>query len=180
MKTLSKEKIIELVEWAMVIFVALNLSAYGFGKVVQFGELADSKTLLSELKPMQLMWAFYGHSKAYAIIIGIFEVCGSFLLLFPRSRIIGGFLLTGILTNIILQDYFYEVHVGAFISALFYQILIIIILLLNKETIITGLKSLQVRKVFAFEGNKLISVLTIVVLIIVIYFTNTLLIKLFK
>lgn len=180
MKTLSKEKILELVEWSMVIFVSLNLSAYGFGKVVQFGEPADSKTLLSELKPMQLMWAFYGHSKAYAIIIGIFEVGGSLLLFFPRSRIMGGFLLTGILTNIILQDYFYEVHVGAFISALFYQLLIVNILILNKEIIINGLKSLQVRKVFAFENNKLVSVLIIVILIIIIYFTNTLLIKLFK
>ena len=179
MKTLKKVKFLELLEWAMVIFVAIHLSVYGFGKVVQFGGLTDSKTIISELKPMQLMWAFYGHSKTYAIILGAFEVFGSLLFILPKTRIVGGFLLSGILINIILQDYFYEVHIGALISAIFYQFLIGIVLFLNKKTIIDGLKSLVLKKSFAFEGNKLISVLMIIILVVIIYFLNNLLIKLF-
>ena len=179
MKTLTKDKLLELLEWAMVIFVAIHLSVYGFGKIVQFGELTDSKTTLSELKPMQLMWAFYGHSKTYAIILGAFEVFGSLLFVLPKTRILGGFLLSGILINIILQDYFYEVHIGALICAIFYQFLIGIVLFLNKKTIIDGIKSLVVQKSFAFEGNKLISVLLILILLVLIYFFNNLLIKLF-
>lgn len=179
MKPLTKEKLIELLEWAMVIFVALNLFAYGLGKVVQFGELTDSKTTLSQLKPMQLMWAFYGHSKTYAIILGVFEVFGSLLFLLPKTRILGGFLLSGILINVILQDYFYEVHIGALISAIFYQLLICFVLFLNRKTIIDGIKSLVVKKPLAFEGNKLISVLMIFILLIIIYCLNNLLIKLF-
>lgn len=179
MKTLTKEKFIELLEWAMVIFVAIHLSVYGFGKVVQFGELTDSKTLLSELKPMQLMWAFYGHSKTYAIILGAFEVFGSLLFILPKTRILGGFLLSGILINIILQDYFYEVHIGALICAIFYQFLICIVLFLNKKTIVDGVKSLVVQKSSALEGHKFISVLLIIILLIIIYFSNNLLIKLF-
>ena len=179
MKTLKKEKFLELLEWAMVIFVAIHLSVYGFGKVVQFGELTDSQVTLSELKPMELMWVFYGHSKTYAIILGVFEVFGSLLFVLPKTRILGGFLLSGILINIILQDYFYEVHIGALISAIFYQLLIIIVLLLNRKTIIDGIKSLVVQKPLAFEGNKLISILMIIILLIIIYFSNNFLIKLF-
>lgn len=179
MKTLTKEKLLEILEWAMVIFVALNLCAYGFGKVMQFGELTDSKTTLSELKPMQLMWAFYAYSKNYAIILGVFEVLGSLLFILPKTRILGGFLLSGILINIILQDYFYEVHIGALISAIFYQLLICIVLFLNKKTIIDGIKSLVVQKTLTFEGNKLISILLIIIFLIIIYFSNNFLIKLF-
>lgn len=179
MKTLTKEKLLELLEWGMVIFVALNLCAYGLGKVVQFGELTDSQISLSELKPMQLMWAFYGHSKTYVIILGVFEILGSLLFILPKTRILGGFLLSGILINVILQDYFYEVHIGALISAIFYQLLIVIVLLLNRKTIINGVKSLAVQKTLAFEGNKLLSVLLILILLIIIFFSNKLLINLF-
>ena len=179
MKTITKEKFLELLEWAMVIFVALNMSAYGFGKLAQFGTLTDSQKTLAELKPMQLMWAFYGHSKSYAIILGAFEVLGSLLFILPKTRILGGFLLSGILINIILQDYFYEVLFGALIAAMFYQFLICIVLFLNRKTIINGVKSLVVQKPFAFEGNKLISVFLIFILLIIIYFSNNLLIKLF-
>lgn len=179
MKTLTKEKILELLEWAMVIFVAINLCAYGFGKVVQFGELTGSKTILSELKPMQLMWAFYGHSKTYAIILGVFEVLGSLLFILPKTRILGGFLLSGILLNVILQDYFFEVHIGALISAIIYQFLICIVLYLNKKTIIDGMKLLVVQKSLTVEGNQLISILLIIIFLIIIYFSNNFLIKLF-
>lgn len=179
MKTLTKENLLELLEWSMVIFVALNLSAYGFGKVLQFGELTDSKTIISELKPMQLMWAFYGYSKTYAIILGMFEVLGSVLFILPKTRILGGFLLSGILINVILQDYFYEVHIGALISAIFYQLLICVVLFLNRKTLIDGIKSLAVQKPLIFEGNKLLFVLLVIILLIIIYFSNNLLIKLF-
>ena len=179
MKTLTKEKLLEILEWSMVIFVALNLCAYGFGKVVQFGELTDSKTIISELKPMQLMWAFYGHSKTYAIVLGVFEVLGSVLFILPKTRILGGFLLSGILINVILQDYFYEVHIGALISAIFYQLLICIVLFLNKKNIIDGIKSFVVQKPLAFEGNKLLSILLILIILIIIYFSNNFVIKLF-
>jgi hypothetical protein len=179
MKTITKEKFLELLEWAMVIFVAIHLSVYGFGKVVQFGELTDSQITLSQLKPMQLMWAFYGYSKTYSIVLGAFEVLGSLLFILPKTQILGGFLLSGILINIILQDYFYEVHIGALICAIFYQFLICIVLFLNKKTIIDGIKSLVVQKSLAFEGNKLISVLLIFILLIIIYFSKNLLIKLF-
>lgn len=179
MKIVTKEKFLELLEWAMVLFVALYLAGYGFGKLVQFAALTDSKLLFSELKPMQLMWAFYGHSKTYVIILGAFEVLGSLLFILPKTRILGGFLLSGILINIILQDYFYEVYIGALISAIFYQLLIIIVLFLNRKPLIIGLKSLKVHKTLAFEGNKLIAIFLVIIFLIIIYFLNNLLIKLF-
>lgn len=154
MKTITKEKFLKLLEWAMVIFVALKMSTYGLGKVVQFVTLSDSQITLAELKPMQLMWAFYGHSRTYAIILGAFEVLGSLLFILPKTRILGGFLLSGILINIILQDYFYEVHIRALICAIFYQFLICIVLFLNKKNDYRRVKIISCPKIIDFPRQQ--------------------------
>ena len=53
------------------------------------------------------LWAFYGYTKVYPIIMGIFEITGALLLLFRQTRFIGGLMITSILLNVILQDIFY-------------------------------------------------------------------------
>ncbi len=80
------------------------------------------------------MWNFYSFTKGYPIIIGIFEVIGAITLLFRRTRIFGCLLLTTILVNIILQDYFYEIV--ALNSSIFYQVLIFVILIIDRERVI--------------------------------------------
>lgn len=79
---------------------------YGFGKLFQFEGAAEIDKTVSELNGMQLMWAFYGYSKSFAITLGIFEVIGGLLILIKRTRIIGCLFTSTILINVILQDIF--------------------------------------------------------------------------
>ena len=67
---------------------------------------------------------------------------GGFLILIKRTRIIGYLLTSTILVNVIFQDIYFGVHLGALKAAILYQLLILIILLLNKEKLITSIKTL--------------------------------------
>lgn len=91
---------------------------------------------------MQLMLAFYGYSKAFAITLGFFEITGALLILIKKTRIIGCLFTSTILVNVILQDIYFGVHFGALLAAIIYQIILLIILWLNRVKLSTGIKIL--------------------------------------
>lgn len=135
MKFDKKEKI-EIIENAFSYIVVMAMFAYGIGKIVQFEGAIDINKKVSELTGMQLMWAFYGYSKPFVLTLGGFEIIGGILMLLKRTRILGCLFVTTILVNIILQDIFYDVNVGALQAAIIYQILIFSILWFNKEKLL--------------------------------------------
>lgn len=135
MNFIQKHKI-EILENAFSYVVVLAMFAYGFGKLVQFNGAADIDMKVSEMTGMQLMWAFYGYSKPFVLTLGFLEIAGGILMFFKRTRLIGCFFLSTILINIILQDIFYGVNVGALRAAILYQILIVAILYINRIKII--------------------------------------------
>ncbi|MFN2430404.1 MAG: hypothetical protein ABR574_10330 [Cryomorphaceae bacterium] len=116
---------------------------YGGSKIIQFDGAAEIDKAVSELTPMELMWAFYGYSKYFALTIGLFEIIGGTLIFIKKTRIIGCLFTSGILVNIILQDIYFEIPIGALKAAILYQILIFIILWLNKGKLIKGVKALM-------------------------------------
>ncbi len=89
---------------------------------------------------MELMWAFYGYSKPFCILIGGLEIIGGLLLLYTATRLLGAILLSCVLINVILQDIFYHVNQGALIAAIFYQALTFIILLFSKRQILATIQ----------------------------------------
>jgi len=56
---------------------------------------------------------------------------------------------------VIFQDIYFGVHLGALKAAIFYQILILIILCLNKEKLIRGMKVLLESNKFEQSKTKL-------------------------
>src|SRR5690606_27977531 len=108
---LNKKDKIEIFENAISWVVVLAMLVYGGAKLVQFDGAAQIEKTVSELTGMELMWAFYGYSKAFAMTIGVFEIIGAILILIKRTRIIGCLFTSTILVNIILQDIFFEVLV---------------------------------------------------------------------
>lgn len=160
----AKENIIEV---ALSGFVTISMFAYGFGKFTQFPDTNIITQKVSDLSGMQLMWAFYGYSKPFALIIGFLEVFGGILLLIKRTRVFGCLLLTTVLVNIILQDFFYSVNLGALKAAICYQFALIIILYLNKEKVGRLLKELFFQEDFPKEtiNKKIIKLLAIIGLI---------------
>jgi len=139
---LSKQDKLDIFETAMTWIVVLGMLVYGVAKIVQFnnGTIPDVK--VSELTGMQLMWTFYGYSKPFVYILGAFEIVGGLLLLIKKTRLIGCIFTSTILINIILQDIFYGVHLGALKAALIYQLILIVILWLHKDKIMATVKIL--------------------------------------
>ena len=138
---LNKTKnIFRIIEIASVLVVSISMIMYGVGKIVQFPMTTDITKKVSDLTGQELMWAFYGYSKSFPIILGILEIIGGILLLFSKTRLLATILLTTIIVNVILQDIIYNVNDGALIDAIIYQILIIFILIINKKRVLLILK----------------------------------------
>ena len=128
-----QSKVLYIIYWAAIFTVSISMFVYGIVKPAQFTDMDNIiNNHLSE--GHRLMWNFYSYTKTYPIIIGVFEVIGAITLLFRRTRIFACLLLTTILVNIILQDYFYEI--SALNSSIFYQILIFIILLIDRKKVV--------------------------------------------
>ena len=157
----NKEDKIEIIENAISWIVVLALFIYGGGKLIQFDGAADIDKTVSELTGMELMWAFYGYSKSFAMTLGILEMIGGILILIKKTRIIGCVFTSSILVNIILQDIYFGVHLGALKAAVLYQILILIILWLNKEKLIGSIKVLLEYKKIEQSKMKLFTKLLI-------------------
>lgn len=134
---LSKQDYFYIAEMAFVFSVSLSMLLYGIGKPWQFSNPTITQKPVSALTGMELMWAFYGYTKVYPIIMGIFEITGALLLLFRPTRLIGALIITSILMNVILQDIFYGVNVGALNAAIVYQISVLIIFWLNRKPIVS-------------------------------------------
>lgn len=134
MDVLKNHKI-KILENAFSYVVVLAMFAYGIGKIVQFNGAANTNLRISEMTGMQLMWAFYGYSKPFVYTLGALEIIGGILILLKRTRLIGCLLVSTILINIIIQDIFYDVNIGALKAAILYQLLIMFIFYFNRVKI---------------------------------------------
>ncbi|WP_304236555.1 hypothetical protein [Jiulongibacter sediminis] len=140
--TLTRQDKIEIFENAISWVVVLAMFLYGGAKGMQFDGAAQIDKTVSEMTGMQLMWAFYGYSKSFAITIGVFEVLGGLLILIKRTRLIGCLVTSTILVNVIFQDIYFGVHAGALKAAILYQLLILVIFWLNRDKLMTSVKAL--------------------------------------
>ena len=124
------------IEWALRLFVSVSICIYGIAKTTQFDNPAEIDTAVRDLSGMRLMWAFYGYSTTYVKMIGVLEMLGGLMLVFNRTKLTACFLLTVILSNIILQDIFYGVNAGALWSAIFYQSAILMLLFWERRRLL--------------------------------------------
>ena len=151
----TKKDKIEIFENSISWVVVTAMFIYGLGKIIQFDGAVEVNKTVSEMTGMELTWAFYGYSKSFAITLGVFELIGGFLILIKKTRIIGCLITSTLLVNVIFQDIYFGVHLGALKAAIFYQILILIILWLNKEKLIRGMKVLLESNKFEQSKTKL-------------------------
>ena len=173
---MNKKILIKATEWGLVIFVSFYMATYGASKYVQFDTIEHYNGKVSEMSGHQIMWAFYGYTVAYPLIIGFFEILGAACLLFYRTRIFGAILLSILFFNIILQDYFYEIL--ALGSAIFLQLIIFIIFYINKQRVLTMVKNMfsGIQNKTEYSKRDKISILAgIVVIAGLLFFMKTLL-----
>ena len=96
-------------------FLALQLLEYGFDKVFkhQF-YLPEPNTLytpLGMLPPDLAYWSVMGASRPYSVFAGLLEVMPALLLLWGRTRLVGGIMALAVLTNVLVLNIGFDISV---------------------------------------------------------------------
>ncbi|WP_421800422.1 hypothetical protein [Haliscomenobacter sp.] len=126
----------ELALWQGIIRygLAFNISIFGFKKI--FGQqfivpyfMYDEK--LSALSGEWLTWHYFGFSYPFGLIVAAFQIGGSVLLLFSRTRLLGVTLLLPVLLNILFINVFYGLNPGATMQSIILSLGLLYLLLLD-------------------------------------------------
>jgi len=112
-------------EWLRVyvrFYLAMTMFSYGIVKVIQlqFPSPALDRLLqtFGTSSPMGLLWTFMGASALYTFFAGASEVLGALLLTTRRTTLLGALVSIGVLTNVVMLNFSYDVPVKLFSSHL--------------------------------------------------------------
>lgn len=103
-------------------FLGVVMIGYGVAKLFpgQFPSPPASVLLgrVGDQSPMRLLWTMMGFSRAYSIFGGALECLGGALLFFRRTTLLGALVLLGVLSNVLLLNFCYDVPVKLFSTLL--------------------------------------------------------------
>lgn len=95
--------------------LAFFLFKYGFDKLFQFQFYAPEPntlhTPLGSLSKDILFWSSMGTSASYNTFMGLIEVIPGFLLLYHRTRLLGGLIALGVLVNVLAINFSFDITV---------------------------------------------------------------------
>jgi hypothetical protein len=111
--------------------IAFDLCMFGWLKIFHLQFWVPMEKLdepFGNLSSQWLTWMYFGRSYPMDFTIGVFQIIGSLLLLFNRTRLIGVFVIIPVLLNVFLIGLFYEmglvvVHAGIMFAAITYLLL---------------------------------------------------------
>ncbi|MEM7367799.1 MAG: DoxX family membrane protein [Bacteroidota bacterium] len=108
----------KLMEWVIILiryYIVYEMIMYGLAKVFymqfqppRFGRLIQD---YGDSSPMGLMWTFMGFSKGYTIFAGVGELIGGLLLLFRRTTTLGALIVFGVMFNVMMMNFCYDIPV---------------------------------------------------------------------
>ena len=91
---------------------------YGLAKVflVQFWRPTPTDLIqtFAGSSPFALMWRFTGYSSPYQFFGGVLEVLGALLLLWRRTTTLGAIIIVGVMTNVVMLNFCYQIPVKNF------------------------------------------------------------------
>lgn len=108
-----------LYEWLRVYLrftVSIVMISYGMAKVIpaQFTTETSLYRLLQpigEATPMGLLWTFMGATFAYNVFTGAAETIGGLLLVARRTTLLGALVCIGVMANVVMLNFTYDVPV---------------------------------------------------------------------
>lgn len=110
-----------LYEWLRVyvrFVLAVTMIEYGASKVfpTQFPAPTMDRLMqpFGDASPMGLLWTFMGASAAYTIFAGLGEMVGGLLLTVRRTTLLGALVCIGVMTNVVMLNFSYDVPVKVF------------------------------------------------------------------
>jgi hypothetical protein len=98
-------------------FVVLGYGLVKIGSVVnQFAEPPIERLMATygDSSPMGLVWTFMGASRGYTRFAGLGEVVGGLLLIWRRTTILGAAVTFGVMLNVMMLNFCYDVPVKQF------------------------------------------------------------------
>lgn len=115
---LRKDKqslIVQTIQLFLTFYLSVIMLKYGFDKIfkAQF-YLPEPNTLFTPLGMLDkdiLYWSTMGTSHTYNIFIGFAELIPALLLLFSRTRVLGRFMLFGVLINVVFINLGFDISV---------------------------------------------------------------------
>lgn len=113
-------------EWLRVyvrFYLAVAMISYGAYKVIpsQFGDSPFPSKLLQPIgdsSPMGILWTFMGASLSYNVFTGLAEMLGGLLLAARRTALLGALVSIGVMGNVAMLNFSYDVPVKLFSSHL--------------------------------------------------------------
>jgi hypothetical protein len=130
----KRENYVELNYWfrtGLRYYISLVLFIYGFDKVfalqMPFPNLAQLNTPLGDLSPMRLAWLFIGYSTPYQFFGGLFETIAAILFAVRRTQLVGGLIMLGVLANVVILNFSYDIPVKLFSMQLFVLTLYVVL-----------------------------------------------------
>ncbi len=113
-------------------YLASQMISYGFAKVFylqfRFPSAARLDQELGDFSPMGLLWTFMGYSKGYTIFTGALELLGGLLLLSRKTTTLGALVTFGVMLNVMMLNFCYDVPVKILSSHLVMMSLFLILL----------------------------------------------------
>ena len=111
-------------------YLAFHLLEYGFNKVFKWQfYLPEPNTLFTTVgeTPRDLLyWSVMGASRPYTMFAGIVEVLAGLLLLFRRTRLAGALLAFGVMVNVVMINFSFDISVKIHSSFLLLLSLIVL------------------------------------------------------
>ena len=177
----------EILEITFRLYVFFFLSLYGLGKIIgqQFytsTRIPDELAIMpiGQVPDFELAWTFMGRSYGYILFIGLTQIIGASLLLFNKTKLIGVIILIPIMVNIIVFDIFFLDSYGALGNAIIYFLMLLTILIINKEKISKVLMSLVSAKKARQKSfkEKFFKYSIVLVIIIIIFIGDQIIVNL--
>jgi hypothetical protein len=121
----KREQYTRLDAW-LRIYIRFSLAAamflYGAAKVIpgQFPPPSLGKMIMpfGEQSPMGLLWSFMGASAAYTAFTGLAEITAALLLTMRRTALLGALVAAGVMINVVMLNFCYDVPVKLYSSHL--------------------------------------------------------------
>ncbi len=99
-------------------YMFATLFMYGMAKVIKtqfpFPSIERLLQPIGDMSPMGLVWTFMGFSEPYTIFAGLMEVLAALLFLSTRTTTLGAIVSLGVMSNVVMMNFSYDIPVKIF------------------------------------------------------------------
>jgi hypothetical protein len=119
--------------------IAFNIASFGWKKLFGLQFIVPTEVAgepMNQQSGEVLTWYYFGYSNAFATMIAITQLVGSYLLLFRKTFLLSCLMLFTLMLNIALVDIFYQMNAGALVQAVVLTLGLLFLLLTEYDKLV--------------------------------------------